>query len=339
MNGTKIGSFSCPAAAEASRPPKKASAFTAWRAVGRDRRDLILATFGAVMRFHRLVLLWALVAISAMLPAMAQAQYTYTTNTGTITIETYTGSADVVTFPDTLDGLPVTRIQGYACCPGFCLSTNLTSVTIGTNVTSMDEPAFFACPTLTTIVVDPRNPCFSSADGVLYNKDKTILIQCPRGKTGTFVLPCNVTNIGESAFFACDRLSAITVDPGNPCYSSVDGVLYNKKQTALILCPMGRTGNCTIPNGVTNIADGAFYQCANVTSVTIPDSVTSIGGRAFNQCMELKAVYFKGDAPTCGSDVFVSWDKPTIYYSSGNTGWGTTFGGRPTALWDPRAQK
>ena len=70
-----------------------------------------------------------------------------------------------------------------------------------------------------------------------------------------------VTNMGNAAFFSfsrCTSLTAITVDPLNPVYSSLDGVLFDKSQTTLIFCPQGKVGTYTIPNSVTSIGDDAF---------------------------------------------------------------------------------
>ena len=89
----------------------------------------------------------------------------------------------------------------------------------------------------------------------------------------------------------------------------------------------------TIGNSVTNIGELAFYECTSLTSVTIPSSVTSIGGDAFRNCTSLTSVYFQGNAPSVGSSVFNGANNATIYYLPGTTGWGSTFGGRPTALW------
>lgn len=105
----------------------------------------------------------------------------------------------------------------------------------------------------------------------------------------------------------------------------------------------GSDGAVTIPstiNGlpVTSLGANAFYSCSNVISVTIPASVTSIGDGAFSNCTSLTGVYFKGNTPSIGSTVFSGGNNATIYYLAGNTGWGTTFGGRPTALWKPQVQ-
>ncbi len=101
----------------------------------------------------------------------------------------------------------------------------------------------------------------------------------------------------------------------------------------------GAGGAVTIPstlNGlpVTSIGDRAFYQCTNLTSVTIPDCVTSIGDYAFFYCTSLTALHFGGNAPSLGgSSVFTGDTGATAYYLPGTTGWGSTFGGLPTALW------
>jgi hypothetical protein len=107
------------------------------------------------------------------------------------------------------------------------------------------------------------------------------------------------------------------VDASNSVYSSVDGVLFNKSQTTLIQCPAGRAGSYTIPSSVTNIGADAFSWCANLT-----------------------AVYFLRNAPGGGSDssVFTGDNSTTVYYLTGTTGWGATFGGRPAVLWNPQAQ-
>ena len=76
----------------------------------------------------------------------------------------------------------------------------LTSVTIRSSITSIGKWAFIDCDSLTSIVVDANNTIYSSQDGVLYNKAKTVLIQYPAGKSGGFTIPDSVTSIGVLRF-------------------------------------------------------------------------------------------------------------------------------------------
>ena len=65
----------------------------------------------------------------------------------------------------------------------------------------------------------------------------------------------------------------------------------------------------------------------------LPDSVTSIGAAAFGDCTSLTGVFFRGNAPSSPGSVFDGSENATVYYLAGTTGWGATFGGRPTAPW------
>ena len=99
----------------------------------------------------------------------------------------------------------------------------------------------------------------------------------------------SVTNIGLRPFTLCPNLTALNVAPQNAFYSSVNGVLLDKSQTALLAYPCGLGGGYTISNGITSIGDSAFYSCA-LTSVTISGSVTNFGPRPFGDCTNLTAI-------------------------------------------------
>jgi hypothetical protein len=72
--------------------------------------------------------------------------------------------------------------------------------------------------------------------------------------------------------------------------------------------------------------------------VTIPNSVTNISDQAFANCPGLSEIYFTGNAPYITGDVFFR-SSTTVFYLPGTTNWGTTFGGRPTVLWNPQIKK
>jgi BspA type Leucine rich repeat region (6 copies) len=230
-----------------------------------------------------------LAAALLALPAAVQAQFTYTTANGAITITGYTGSGGVVTIPSTINGLPVTGIGADA----FYESWNLTSVTIGNSVTSIGNEAFEDCIGLTNIAI----PASVTSIGNYAFSACYFLTNCTIGE--------GVTNIGNFVFIGCHSLTAITVAAQNPSYSSVNGVLFNKSQTTLVIYPGGLGGNYTIPDSVTSIGYGAFVDCEGLTSITIGNSVTNIGDEAFANC-SLVSVTIGNSVTSIGNYAFDS---------------------------------
>ncbi len=102
----------------------------------------------------------------------------------------------------------------------------------------------------------------------------------------------NIAIIVNNAFNYCDSLLKIDVDADNAKYCSIDGVVYNKNKTTLKVFPAGRSGSFTIPEGVTNIAEFAFYRCYQLENVNMYNTVKSIGERAFSFCWNLKNIRF-----------------------------------------------
>jgi hypothetical protein len=312
-----------------------------------------------------------------------EAQFNYTTTNGTITITGYTGPGSAVTIPSTINGLPVTSIGdsafsgcrlssitipssvtsigvwAFVNCGGltsvtmsngiisigsgaFQTGSRLPSVTIPSSVTSIGDYVFGNCTSLTNIMVDPLNPAYSSVDGILFNKSQTTLVEYPGGKAGRYTIPNSVTSIGNSAFLVCPSLTGVTIP--NSVTSIGDGAFEYCGSLTNIAIPNSVTNigygafaacyyltRVTIGNSVVSIGNAAFFECG-LTSVTVPNSVTSIGQDAFGYCTHMKGIYFQGNAPSLGLDAFED-NIATVYYLPGTTGWGTTYGGRPTALW------
>jgi BspA type Leucine rich repeat region (6 copies) len=248
----------------------------------------------------------------------------------------------------------------------FANCANLASVTIGLNVTNIGNLAFISCYRLTNVTIP--NSVTTIGDSAFDSCYRVTSVTIGNGVTNignwafeacgmtNVTIPDSVASIGISAFDVCPNLTAITVDALNSVYSSVDGVLFNKSQTTLVRFPGGRNGSYVIPNSVKNIGITSFDWCLNLTSVMIPNSVTNIGtsafdyctsltnitipgsvisleGWAFSFCTGLKDVYFMGNAPLAGAGALYSDINATVYYLAGTTGWDSTFGGRPTALW------
>ena len=203
----------------------------------------------------------------------------------------------------------------------YCYS--LTSVTIGNSVTSIGDSAFQGCRSLTNITVDANNKCFLSVDGVLFNKDKTELIQYPAGKAETsYTISNSVTSIGNYAFRGCNNLTSVTIP--DSVTSIGDCAFYSCDSLTSVTIPDSVTSigayafaycgiltSVTIPDSVTIIGDYAFAYCDSLTSVTIPNSVTSIGKRAFENCNNLTSVTIPDSVTSIGDDAFYDCDSLT----------------------------
>jgi len=145
-------------------------------------------------------------------------------------------------------------------------NNKIKTVTIPANVSSIGYAPFIYCSELKTINVSTSNKNYSSADGVLYNKDLTELIQWPAGKTEVNI-PNTVKTIARSAFNG-NQLETSLIIPDSVTEIGIRA-FSNNKLTDL-----------TLGSGVTSIGDFAF-QNNQLTNVTIPDNVTAIGARAF----------------------------------------------------------
>jgi hypothetical protein len=256
-----------------------------------------------------------------------------------LTITGYSGSSSFLIFPDSINSLPVTAISEGAFSSvsslvgvsipssiadigrlAFANCLGLSSLTFENGVTNIGDLAFYACTNLTTVTipaslshlgmaafvnisslnsfsVSTSNQCFSSSNGILFDKSQTTLLQFPAAKTNDLSIPPTVVNLGDFAFSGCLSLKDIS-----------------------------------IPNGVTNIGFDAFYYCNNLTNAVIPASVVNIGSNAFSWSTRLTNIVFKGNPPAISLPIFDWDDALTVYYYPWTSGWGSTFGGRPTQV-------
>lgn len=169
----------------------------------------------------------------------------------------------------------VTKINADA----FRNCTALTSVTIPASITSITSDLFTGCTGLAAINVAEDNETYSSEDGVVYNKDKTVLMMYPVGKTDeSFVIPSTVKEIKAEAFYNNDYLKKVTI-PGN--VKTIGN--YN-----FYACDA--LADISIAEGVETIGSYFLFDCDALTELTIPDSVTSVGSSLCELCRSLKTV-------------------------------------------------
>ena len=160
---------------------------------------------------------------------------------------TYCSNLAMATLPVALQ-----EIGEYA----FAQCSKLTSVAIPAGLKTIGAGAFAGCSNVSAITVEAKNADYVVMDGILFNKEKTALVQYPAGRVATsYVIPKEVTSIGGSAFNSAKNLTAVT-----------------------------------IPAGVTEIGNEAFVNCVKLTSITIPAAVKTIGANVFGYCHELAEI-------------------------------------------------
>ena len=201
---------------------------------------------------------------------------------------------------------------------------NLTSITIPNGVTSIGDNAFVYCSALTNLIIPNSvtsignyafNLCGSLTnitigDNVQYI-GYNIFDQC-RNIESVNIGNCTASiNMFTFSYIAmntsnCCPQKELIVSEQNQKYSTIDGVLFNKDKTALIIFPRGKVGSYTIPNSVSSIQDWTFWQCKGLTSISIPNSITSIGQNAFNGCTGLTNVTIPNSVTSIGTYAFYS---------------------------------
>ena len=244
--------------------------------------------------------------------------FTYRTNSdnATVTITGYTGLGGAVIIPNLINGLSVAGVAANA----FKNNTTLTSITIPASVASIPDQAFENCYCLTAVYFQGNAP-----------------------------------GLGTNVFTGADLATAYYLPvPGTTGWGATYGGLptalwepftstTNSDNTATITGYTGSGGTVTVPSTINGVpvtsigtnafASNVFVSALQITNVLIPNTVTNLGDGAFQMCSNLVGVYFQGNAPSLGANVFTGDAMATAYCLPATTGWDAMFGVLPTAPW------
>lgn len=235
-----------------------------------------------------------------------------------------------VTLPSTLRTIGEGAFQGTA----------LTAITIPEGVETLGDECFYNCPiseitipasitavgagafsgtNLTEFKVAAGSKSFTVQDGILYNADKTLLVEFPAKSTITeYTLPAATLGICGEAF---DRTGIQKITVGSK-FRAIDGFAFCKSKLAEINMPeslvfIGEQAfagtNLTkvvLPSALPLIQNAAFAECKSLSEVTIPSSVKNIQIRAFYGCTSLVTINCLGAVPAELEDWYEAYEAP-----------------------------
>ena len=192
--------------------------------------------------------------------------------------------------------------------------------TVPAGVVIIDDGAFSCCVNLVSVIFEVNSQLTTIGENAFYGCDKIESI----------TIPASVSNIGDYAFQDCSELATITFDDASKIVyigqETFDGTIWfaNAGEVIRLGSILYRVndsfaGSYEISNDITAIANGAFYDCDNLTAVTIPASVTTIMDNAFYDCSSLASVTFTGNSQlkTIGNSAFAYTRISSIHIPAG----------------------
>lgn len=222
----------------------------------------------------------------------------------------------VLTVPAAIDGHDVTRINGYLVQHDTAVREIRLPATVRELFYRNTNNPFIRGKALTAITVDSANPSYASVDGVLYNKDLTVVYAVPGAKTSV-TLPSGLKEIGAQAFQGC-ALNAVTIPEsvaviGMTAFGDCRNITELTVPKGVTEIQRGTFSWCesmakiTLPQGVTSIGNEAFYCCRALETIDLPDALASIGNRAFGWCTSLRQIRIPAAACAhLGSELFMN---------------------------------
>jgi|GEM_PF-5731700 len=199
----------------------------------------------------------------------------------------------------------------------FAANNYLTAVNLPDSLTTMGVGLFSDAIALEAITVSATSENFISVDGIIYNKDKSVLYFCPSQlNVGTdFVVPASVKRIGPYALANQTAIESITLPDG--CTSFGEGAFYKCTSLLAIDLPRGvrelapslfencsSLGAIKVPLGVTVIPEKCFFRCGALLSVALPRTITKFEDAAFYFCSNLPSLPVPEGLTSIGTGAF-----------------------------------
>ena len=160
-----------------------------------------------------------------------------------------------------------TSAFGRRCFEGAPFS----EIRIPDSVASVDGNPFMDCENLSAFQIPDTHPGLSALNGVLFSKDRSLLISYPVNRPNkTYSVPKTTRVIGEQAFTSVRRLERVNITGGVETISP----------TAFNGCKSVR--QVRMAEGVKTIGYHAFSFCRQLSGLNLPESVETIGASAFD---------------------------------------------------------
>ena len=234
-------------------------------------------------RFQRFILTIAVLLAACFFASPAQAngplppEGSYVCTTGQLRV----GSDPSPTYTITSGGV----VDSGGSCTGAVVIPEGVTVIGGS---AFEENSSLASITLPASVMEIGSRAFNGATALT-----------------SITIPAGVMEIGSRAFSGTNSLTSISVNPANPSFTSIDGMLFNKEVTTLIQYPVAKSAtSITIPAGVTTIGRQAFSGATFLTSITMQTGVTTIEQGAFNGMTSLSDITIPEGVTTIGNQAF-----------------------------------
>lgn len=196
---------------------------------------------------------------------------------------------DEVVLPRRIGGKDVVEIGAGAF--GGCSS--LLRLTLPEGVKKIGPNAFSLC----------RYLFFVELPDGLETIDEVAFANC--ASLTRLTLPESLTTIGDCAFFACPSLEEIVASPKSAHFKNIKGALFSKNGDVLIAVPAGRRVQTFVaPDGVKEIANGAFHSCRFLKTAKLPEGLEKIGALAFADCASLSKLVLPESLKSIGYCAF-----------------------------------